>query len=461
LPAFFSHLLSPPTQDMADLAKTSRISVVFQISMAVIVALFSPVSASLHDNGGLRHIASQSLVKTSTVFLGLGVLSFAFVCQHGAFIVAGSLAQPTRRRWARTTASALSLCVLLELSVGVAGYLAFLDGTEGNILNNFLDVGGPVLKRAANVARGLLCTTMFFVYPMDSFVCRHILVVLFFRGRRAHEGNDASVLARRDRRVAVTLVVYFASLVPALVVKDVGSVLSLSGAIGASSLAYIGPGLIYMAVYGGDFLDKVEAAWGCTGGEPTKQPPASDPGSDVESSRLLADTSSPGATLQAGHSNATVTGIGRQLVGGMSWYLFLMPIWCFVARVGQERLKQFHEQEALKSPHINRLVPQPPVARVTKPQLDRQRPQDLLARPSSLTNFLPYGTMAGGNKAIGAAILAQQRVADVSTTQRAQVEQTVDDEVSPTWYNFIVAIFFIMFGIVALCAGVVSIVMTN
>lgn len=116
---------------MADLAKTSRISVVFQISMAVIVALFSPVSASLHDNGGLRHIASQSLVKTSTVFLGLGVLSFAFVCQHGAFIVAGSLAQPTRRRWARTTASALSLCVLLELSVGVAGYLAFLDGTEG------------------------------------------------------------------------------------------------------------------------------------------------------------------------------------------------------------------------------------------------------------------------------------------------------------------------------------------
>lgn len=51
---------------------------------------------------------------------------------------------------------------------------------------------------------------MFFVYPMDSFVCRHVLVMLLlFLGRRAHKGDDdVSVLNRRDRRVAMTLVIY-------------------------------------------------------------------------------------------------------------------------------------------------------------------------------------------------------------------------------------------------------------
>lgn len=98
------------------------------------------------------------------------------------------------------------------------------------------------MRKAANVARVLMCTTMFFVYPIDSFVCRHVLVVLFFRGRRAHEGDDATVLNRRDRRVAVTLIVYFSSLIPALMVDNVGTVLAVSGTVGASCLAYIGPG---------------------------------------------------------------------------------------------------------------------------------------------------------------------------------------------------------------------------
>ena len=63
--------------------------------------------------------------------MGLGVLSFAFVCQHSAFIVAGSLERPTKKRWAHATSTALSLCVVLEAACGIAGYLAFLENTEG------------------------------------------------------------------------------------------------------------------------------------------------------------------------------------------------------------------------------------------------------------------------------------------------------------------------------------------
>lgn len=119
---------------MADLAKTSKISVLFQCIMVLVVVIFCPVSESIQENGGLQQIASTSIIKSSTIFIGLGVLSFAFVCQHSAFIVAGSLDRPTKERWSTATTRALSLCVVLEAACGIVGYLAFLDDTEGKVI---------------------------------------------------------------------------------------------------------------------------------------------------------------------------------------------------------------------------------------------------------------------------------------------------------------------------------------
>mmetsp|Transcript_28520 Transcript_28520/g.60187 ORF Transcript_28520/g.60187 Transcript_28520/m.60187 type:complete len:638 (+) Transcript_28520:364-2277(+) len=457
-------------RDMADLAKTSKISVLFQCAMVIVVVIFSPVSESVQAHGGLQQIASNSIIETSTIFVGLGVLSFAYVCQHGAFIVAGSLERPTKKRWAKTTFWALCLCAVLETACGIAGYLAFLDDTEGDVLNNFLDVGGDDMKRAANIARGLLCTTMFFVYPMDSFVCRHVLVVLFFRGRRAHEGDDASVLARRDRRVAITLVVYFSSLIPALLVENVGSVLALTGTIGASCLAYIGPGLIYMAVYGSEFLQKVDEVWGSSDNGNSEKQPSS--GRDLESSRLLEDTTPLQSTSESHNSDSVV----NKLVKGIAWYLLLMPIWCFIAEVGKEKLVEFQEKEALKSPHINRLGK---LAQQSQAQVEMKQPNNTrrprggsfdnkelsgsLTLPGSGPKVLPYGAIAiGGNKAIGAAILAKkQSEGNIAKKKSFVGEEVADTDVPPTWWDFCVAIFFIAFGMVALCAGMFSILMAN
>lgn len=148
---FFLHLNF--IQDMADLAKTSQVSVLFQCFTVVIVVIFSPYSSSLEQHGGLQQIAAQSIIKTNTVFIGLGVLSFAYVCQHGAFIIAGSLEKPTRTRWGQVTGFALSLCVVLEGACGISGYLGFLGDTDGNILNNFLSMDDGLDRNAANVAR--------------------------------------------------------------------------------------------------------------------------------------------------------------------------------------------------------------------------------------------------------------------------------------------------------------------
>lgn len=416
--------------------------------MVLIVVIFSPVSESLEKNGGLLNIASQSIIKGDTVFIGLGILSFAYVCQHSAFIVAGSLERPTKKRWGMATSRALALCVVLEAACGLSGYLAFLDDTEGDILNNFLESGGRE-KTAANIARGLLCTTMFFVYPIDSFVCRHVVVVLFFRGRRAHEGDDAAVLNRRDRRVAITLAVYLSCLLPALVVDNVGSVLAVSGTIGASCLAYIGPGLIYLAVHGEDFLEKVGHIWG---GGPSS--------TAIESSRQSQDVESANLLPRPKHETPFVRKSG--LLQNVTWYLFIMPVWGYIAETGKSKLDEFKAEKALTSPHVNRLgkcgrFELPP----TKPIQAQQRPA--IGRTGSFDNtslgpkILPYDSIVGGNKAIGAAIVAKKR----SDQMKAEDENVTDVDVPPTWMDYIVALFLASFGMVALCAGLVSIIMTG
>lgn len=205
-------------RDMADLAKTSRLSVLIDTVLVGLVMFSAPIASALQElrvqNNQQESIASilmHDTVHWNTIFVGLGVLSFAYVCQHSAFIIAGSLERPTLKRWSVVTCVTLTLCCLLELTMGVAGYLAFGDKTEGNILNN-LD---PNLL-SANIARGLLGTTMLFVYPLESFVARHVCVVLFFSGRRAHEGDDANILNRRDRRIGLTVLLYVLAVIPAL-----------------------------------------------------------------------------------------------------------------------------------------------------------------------------------------------------------------------------------------------------
>mmetsp|Transcript_2421 Transcript_2421/g.4566 ORF Transcript_2421/g.4566 Transcript_2421/m.4566 type:complete len:635 (-) Transcript_2421:689-2593(-) len=452
-------------RDMADLAKTSRISVVFQFLTVLVVVIYSPVSTTLAEQGGLIAIASKSIVKSNTIFIGLGVLSFAFVCQHSAFIVAGSLEHPTKERWATATTRALALCVILEGACGIAGYLAFMEDTEGNVLNNFLSFDGET-KNAANVARGLLCTTMFFVYPMDSFVCRHVLVVLFFRGRRAHEGDDAAVLARRDRRVAMTMVIYLSSLIPALMVDNVGSVLAITGTIAGSCLSYIGPGLIYLAVYGEEFLQKVDEFWGYTaeGEDP-------DSAEDVESSRLLPEQNSSIAEV------STPPSFTQRTFKVVVWYVTLMDLWCAIATMGKSKLKLFKEKEALKSPHINRLGKCAPPSQGL-PQRNRggswdaaesnkqklPAVQETLASNQQGPKVLPYGAIQGGNKAIAAALLAKKQSSEQLMEKVGGVgeeAEATDVDIPPSWYDFCYAIFFVVFGMVALCAGLVSILMTD
>jgi len=60
-----------------------------------------------------------------------------------------------------------------------------------------------------------------------------------------------------NRRQTWTIMVYLMTLLPSLIVSDIGPVLSLTGAVGGSCISYIGPGLVYLGVNGESFLNMV------------------------------------------------------------------------------------------------------------------------------------------------------------------------------------------------------------
>ncbi len=156
-------------RDMADLSKTSSISVCLDLLIVLIIALSSPMQESIVDHGGVKQVLEESMVHGSTLFVGLGVLSFAFVCQDASFIIAGSLNRPTKERWAKVTGSSLKTCAALAIVIGVTGFLGFQEDTRGNILNNFsfddqnsdnMIFGKVPVRTAIQTAKVLLGMTM-------------------------------------------------------------------------------------------------------------------------------------------------------------------------------------------------------------------------------------------------------------------------------------------------------------
>ena len=105
---------------------------------------------------------------------------------------------------------------------------------------------------------------MIFTYPLQAIVARHVLAKIFFNGdlegaTTLLEDGTTTVPTPKDcfcmgRRQYIVVGMYIATIIPALVFNDLGPVLSITGAIGGSSLAYIGPGLIYLGAHGEYFL---------------------------------------------------------------------------------------------------------------------------------------------------------------------------------------------------------------
>lgn len=243
-------------RDISQLAFTSTLSVLADVVLIIIVCVFAPVRTSVQSAGGLGEVLRTNSFN-SQIFIGLGILSTALACQHSSFLISGSLKDTTPSRWARVTCLSVTISTALCLILGVVGYLGYLEQTQGDVLNNF-----PQGSAMVDAARLLLSITMFLTYPMESFVARHVLIQILYNGNmdntsvnaNGEQVPEAKLCGFLGRRELWTILLYIMTLVPALLVDDLGPVLSLTGSLGASSIAYIAPGLAYLGMNGQEFL---------------------------------------------------------------------------------------------------------------------------------------------------------------------------------------------------------------
>lgn len=311
-------------RDMASLSITSLFSVLADTVLVGFITAYSPINESIEEAGGYVEVVVDKAVRP-TIFIGLGILSTAMACQHSAFIVSGSLKNKTMGRWAMVTGFSITVSAILCIILGTAGYLGFLDETQGDVLNNF-DKDSAL----ANTARVLLAITMFFTYPMEAFVARHVLIQILYGGdmdgrndpnHSGIEGEEAGGFGFMNRRQTTTLAIYLLSLFPALIVDDLGPVLSITGSLGGGCIAYMGPGLCYLGVNGEAFF---EFALNLLG-NPSRSSSA------VTMVDLPVAGSSRNVMMQASRSL-------EECEKPFWWYLLGFPLWTSIASFGKKNM---------------------------------------------------------------------------------------------------------------------------
>lgn len=172
-------------RDLSSLSWTSMLSVIADTLLIIIIVVASPIEANI------EHIKPNIDFVNSSLFAGVGTISFAFVCQHNSFLMFKSLEVQTYANWSIVASLSVGFSYFLCLIFGLSGYLSFAESTKGDLLTNFPDSNVPV-----NISRLLLGITMLFTYPMECYVSRHCFQSIILRFKRRQRKAIAESLPR-------------------------------------------------------------------------------------------------------------------------------------------------------------------------------------------------------------------------------------------------------------------------
>ncbi|KAI1799296.1 transmembrane amino acid transporter protein-domain-containing protein [Daldinia bambusicola] len=214
-------------RDIAKLAKASTFALISMVIILVTVVVQSVLTPA--ENRGSFNL--RLLTINDGIFQAVGVISFAFVCQHNSLLIYGSLKTPTIDRFAKVTHYSTGVSMLACMIMALAGFLTFGDKTLGNVLNNF-----PADNTMVTIARLCFGLNMLTTLPLEAFVCREVMMNYWFPNEPFNM-NLHLIFSSALVVSAMTL---------SLLTCDLGVVFELVGATSACALAYILPPLCYI-----------------------------------------------------------------------------------------------------------------------------------------------------------------------------------------------------------------------
>eukprot|EP00095_Tigriopus_kingsejongensis_P004030 maker-scaffold5_size1054832-snap-gene-2.14 protein:Tk04030 transcript:maker-scaffold5_size1054832-snap-gene-2.14-mRNA-1 annotation:"sodium-coupled neutral amino acid transporter 11 isoform x1" len=229
-------------RNIGKLSKVSFLSLIF--TAFVIVVIYARMGPMTHIVDVLDAEAhSWSWFDMSGFAEGVGIMSLTFMCHHNSFLLFNSMESPSICKWNKITNWSVGISMLVVLLLGFGGYATFHDVTQGDVMNNYC--WGDDL---ANVARLVFCITVLFTYPIECFVCREVFdnIITGFIGHFEKTTGFHYLL---------TTILVALPCALSMATSCLGIALDLNGLGFALPLAYILPGICYLRVNNGNWLD--------------------------------------------------------------------------------------------------------------------------------------------------------------------------------------------------------------
>lgn len=133
--------------------------------------------------------------------------------------------------------------MLVFLVVGISGFALFNGLFSGsNVLNVFSNTNGLI-----NFARALFAYEVLLTYPLALFVCRDILLKVFFG-----EAETVSLWLHASTTVGLVL----ATTLIGVATCDLGAVFDLTGGFAASAIGFIFPSACTIKLNNGPFFSR-------------------------------------------------------------------------------------------------------------------------------------------------------------------------------------------------------------
>ena len=194
---------------------------------ALVPPAMRPSFTALDAAGGPRSLLNPSL------FVLVSMLSTAFLAHFNANKLYNELAPPADGspkigRFNAASAVAFAIAALLSGGIAAAGFLTFGASSQGLILNNY-----ATGDRMASLARLGIGLSIVFSYPLNFLALRSGV-----HGMLKLDGASGPV------HLVSTLLLFGAATALSMLIKDLGLLIALPGALLGSALVYIFPALM-------------------------------------------------------------------------------------------------------------------------------------------------------------------------------------------------------------------------
>jgi len=225
-------------RDMSSIAFFAYFSSCFYIVFISIITYRSIV-----DDGLLTFdwVDQVELFIPSGIFKVLPIFALSYACQSQLFIIYSTMADPPVERMRGIMMKMLSIVASIYALVGVLGYSSFHAEIKGNMLLNYKSdkvLQWIKLGFAMSVVVG---------FPLMIYPCRQSIFTLFFAGSKPtyNSLNDDATFIPNSTFRSLTLAIVAITMIVAVLVENVETILGLNGALMGTFIAFILPGLCF------------------------------------------------------------------------------------------------------------------------------------------------------------------------------------------------------------------------